>query len=444
MMLMTDFLDLRTSAGVLIGKIGFDADLETFSFYYNAQWLAASDSYPVSPTAINFTATAKSSSIKKFFENLLPEGDGLDAIASSSQVAKSNLFALLKIIGQESTGGLLIVPAGYEINHSDVPGRLITDAELLEKIQIRDSVPFSVWDNKVRLSIAGFQDKIAVFINQDKMYFVEHPLASTHILKPPPKNPELSTVVANEYYCMNLAQRVGLDSARTYIRRIPEPVLYIERFDRRYNADLKTVDRLHVIDACQLLDMSSAYKYERIYGSGRDVADFRAGVSLKRIFECEYLSEIPLLFVRQLIRWTLFQFLIGNADAHGKNLSFFVKKHGRIAFAPTYDVVSTIIYNGLEDTIALGVGGEFILKDIRAYQWATFAKDCGIPIRVLAKEMSDIVKRAVNCLVADSIDLSGMTDDELRDIQRIKQFVMKQGESLIRDSRLVREVNLDE
>jgi len=443
MILMTDFLELRTSAGTLIGKIGFNADEETFSFYYDAHWLIAPDSYPISPTAINFIAPAKSSTIKKFFENLLPEGAGLDAIARSSQVAKSNLFALLKIIGRESTGGLLIVPTGYAFNHNDATSRLITDADLLEKIQLRDSVPFSVWDNKVRLSIAGFQDKIAVFIHQDKMYFVEHPLASTHILKPLPRNPELSTVVANEYYCMTLAQRVGLDSARTYIRRIPEPVLYVERFDRRYNADLNTVDRLHVIDACQLLDMSAAYKYERVYGSHKDVADFREGVSLKKIFECEYLSEVPLLFVRQLIRWTLFQFLIGNADAHGKNLSFFVKKHGRIAFAPTYDVVSTIIYNGVEDTIALGVGDAFKLDDIRAYQWATFAKDCGIPIRVIAREMSDLVKKTVNCLVTDSIDLSGMTGDELRDIERIKQFVMKQSESLMRDSRLVREVNLD-
>lgn len=440
---MADFLDLRTSAGTLIGNIGFDSDDETFSFSYDAQWLAATDSYPVSPAVIDFIAPAKSSTIKKFFENLLPEGEGLDAIARSSQVAKSNLFALLKIIGRESTGGLLIVPAGFEFNHNDAPGRLITDAELLEKIQLRDSVQFSVWDNKVRLSIAGFQDKIAVFINQDQMYFVEHPLASTHILKPLPKNPELSTVVANEYYCMNLAQRAGLDSARTYIRRIPEPVLYIERFDRRYNADLKTVDRLHVIDACQLLDMSAAYKYERVYGSGRDVADFREGVSLQKIFACEYLSEIPLLFVRQLIRWTLFQFLIGNADAHGKNLSFFVKKHGKIAFAPTYDVVSTIIYNGLEETIALGVGDEFKLDDIRAYQWATFARDCGIPIRVLAKEMSDMAKKTFNCLAADSINLSGMTDVELRDIERIKQFAMKQAESLLRDSKLVRKVDLE-
>ena len=39
----------------------------------------------------------------------------------------------------------------------------MTHEQLSERIQQRAELPFSVWDGKVRLSIAGYQDKVAVY-----------------------------------------------------------------------------------------------------------------------------------------------------------------------------------------------------------------------------------------------------------------------------------------
>ncbi|MFA6972285.1 MAG: HipA domain-containing protein [Gallionella sp.] len=434
-----DFLEVKTSDDKIIGKVGFDPDSETYSFEYSIDWIASEGSYPVSPV-IGFESRAKSSTIKRFIDNLLPEGDGLDAIAQSGRISKSNTFALIRTVGQESTGGLILSPQDFQLKHNEQPARLVTDEELLSRIKARDVMPFSVWDGKVRLSIAGFQDKIAVFINDGKMFLVEHPLASTHIVKPLPRNPELSTVVANEYYCMSLADTVGLSAARTQIHRIPDPVLIVERFDRKYNAQLLRVDRLHVIDGCQLLDMPPQYKYERNFGGGRDVAHIRDGASLKQIFACARLSEMPMLFTQQLLRWTLFQYLIGNADAHAKNLSFHVRPKGKIALSPTYDVVSTVIYNGLDDTMALSIGDEFKFEDVRAFQWATFAADCHIPVKVLATEMRRMATNAVKHIAQESVDITSLTDQELKGIRRIQDFIAQQSAALLRDAELVKEV----
>lgn len=44
-----------------------------------------------------------------------------------------------------------------------------------------------------------------------------------------------------------------------------------------------------------------------------------------------------------LFRWTIFNVLIGNHDAHLKNISFLVGNAG-ITLAPFYDLLSTVVY----------------------------------------------------------------------------------------------------
>src|SRR5438105_14917245 len=51
-------------------------------------------------------------------------------------------------------------------------------------------------DGRVRMSIAGCQDKLAVYLDPDnRMYLVEGELASTHILKPEPEDKRLPLLV---------------------------------------------------------------------------------------------------------------------------------------------------------------------------------------------------------------------------------------------------------
>ncbi len=61
-----------------------------------------------------------------------------------------------------------------------------TLTELAQRIAERAQVPFAVWDGRVRMSIAGYQDKLAVYKENDRLYLADGELASTHILKPEP------------------------------------------------------------------------------------------------------------------------------------------------------------------------------------------------------------------------------------------------------------------
>lgn len=419
-----NILEAKTSDGRIIGTLGFDDFSDAWSFVYHDAW--KSGGFQLSP-AIPFDSSAKSTTVKRFIENLLPEGAGLDALSQSSQISKSNVFALIRKVGHESAGATMFVPEGFEWTHSPKPLRPIEQDELLDRVRSRDDIPFSIWDGKVRLSIAGMQDKIAVFVKNKKMFLADFPMASTHILKPLPVNQKLASLVANEHFCMSFARAVGLSVAKTEIMRIPDPVLQIERFDRVFRQNPDRVDRLHIVDACQLLDLPSAYKYEQNFGNGRDVAHIRDGVSLEKIFSRRNLSEVPFLFVRQMLMWSIFQYLIGNTDAHGKNLSFFIRPGGKIALAPAYDMVSTVIYEGLEDGMAMSIGGEFILPHIGARHWECFAEECGIPLPMLSTEMRRMADAATKHI---NLKVDGLTEIEACAIEQIRKHIACRIETL--------------
>ena len=115
------------------------------------------------------------------------------------------------------------------------------------------------------------------------MGFGEVKLISTHILKF--EKQKLSHLVINEYVTMQLARQCGMQVANIELIRFGKyPALLIERFDRKLTAS-GDVMRRHVIDGCQALNLPPEYKYERNFGSGRDVAHIRDGASLVKLFE---------------------------------------------------------------------------------------------------------------------------------------------------------------
>src|SRR5690606_38972000 len=106
------------------------------------------------------------------------------------------------------------------------------------------------------------------------------------------------------------------------------PIYLIQRFDRR--KDEQGWIRLHSIDACQLLGLDRAYKYT-------------AG-SVDQLARLASMCLAPAIARTQLFNWLVFNVLVGNTDAHLKNLSFLVDHQG-IRLAPFYDLISTAVYD---------------------------------------------------------------------------------------------------
>jgi serine/threonine-protein kinase HipA len=415
----------------LIGHLAFDIGSGLFSFDYTTEWKTHPKSYAISPH-LQFERTDEvavhSRSVRCFFENLLPEGNALDAAASANGLAKSNLFGLIHVLGRENAGAIALLPEGERPDSTQAQLREITPDELSQRIRDRDHLPFNVWDGKVRLSIAGVQDKIAVYMQGEHMYLTEGGnSASTHILKPNPLRKGLETLVANEYFCMKLAAAINLKAAEVEIRRMPEPVLLIKRFDRQAGA--ANVLRRHIIDACQALDLPPAYKYERNFGNGKDVRHIRDGASFSKLFGLSQLSVQPAAFKMHLLRWTLFQYLIGNSDAHGKNISFHVS-HDGIHPAPAYDLVSVITYNEFENEMAMGIADAFNFTDAMAFQWADFAQQCGLNKTLLARAMRRMATVTTKALVMPDPTL--FTDNEKTIITQLKKYIRTQCNNLIK------------
>jgi len=133
--------------------------------------------------------------------------------------------------------------------------------------------------------------------------------------------------VINEWFVMQLAGRVGLNVPPVHRRYVPSSVFVIDRFDRIVLD--KTVHRLHCIDACQLLGIDATFKYQQ--------------GSILRLAEIAERCRSTAQCRTRLFSWLVFNVLVGNTDAHLKNLSFMVNHEG-IELSPLYDLLSTAVY----------------------------------------------------------------------------------------------------
>lgn len=431
--------------GQNVATLGYEALNDRWSLDYAAHWVAGPEAFPLSP-ALPFEAPSAGyapGAVKRFVENLLPEGRALDITATTFRVSKSNIYALISALGTETTGAFRFWrPDEVPPDVAAKPPREVTRDELDKRIAERDQIPLAVWDGKVRMSIAGVQDKLIVYLDRPlaeggRLFLVEPPLASTHILKPDPARQVTPHLVVNEHFCMSLARRMKLPVAEVGIYRTPRPVLIVRRFDRividegRNDIDEPKVQRLHIIDACQASDFPESFKYERNLGSGEHVRDIREGVSFEVLFQRVDQTVNKAAARMTLLRWALFQFLIGNSDAHGKNFSFYVRREG-LEPAPWYDLVSVIQYPGIDHELAMAWGDAFSLEDVRAFQLADFAQRCGIDRNLLKREATRLAK-----LAAAHAPAQASADDYLDEAERafarqLRDYVLGQAARLIK------------
>jgi serine/threonine-protein kinase HipA len=297
---------------------------------------------------------------------------------------------------------------------------------------MRPDPPFTVWDGRVRLSIAGYQDKLAVYEDSAGGWFLAEgaTIASTHLIKPEPVRAALAGMTTNERLCMALATSIGLPCASTRLLLVPEPVLVIERFDRRRTAT--GVARLHCIDGCQALGLPVAMKYERPYGHSKDVRNIRDGANLRALFALiNTYSPTPVVDRVRLLQWVVYQILIGNTDAHAKNLSFLASRAG-LHVAPAYDQVCVLEYeqNPVDDEFAMAIGDEFKPRSITAFDWAQFAYECELPLRLVARELAGLSARVLAQLapVAQQVRNEGGRPET---IDRVREIVGSQAQHMV-------------
>jgi serine/threonine-protein kinase HipA len=209
--------------------------------------------------------------------------------------------------------------------------------------------------------------------------------------------------------------------------------------DKEKPSTAKAVLRQHVIDGCQALDLPVDYKYERNLGRNRDVRDIREGVSFARLFglldkttsDNRKVVSTAAVARRFMLRWAVLNLLLGNSDAHGKNLSFFVRPSG-LEPAPLYDLVSVCVYDGdsISHELAMAYGDDFKIEEITPFSLADFAYRTKTPPAQLAREIRSLASSAMN--LAPELAKSDVHVGDERDlVQSISRFILRQAERLM-------------
>lgn len=414
----------------LVGELTFMSPGKC-QFHYAANWLE--QGFAISPH-IGFQQRVSSETLVNFVKNLLPEGNALSSLLNYERVSKDNVLAMLKAIGAETAGALSFHTS--EPANSVSKLRPITDAELAERLSSQDTSQLVYWDGKFRLSVAGVQNKLNVYVDENQqLSLADGNYSSTHIVKFSAAN--YHSIVVNELFCMRLAAAVGIDVAEVQQRYFgAHHALLVTRFDRKRSEH--GVSKHHMIDACQALDLPPEYKYERQFGDDRDVAHIREGVSLLKLITFARLTAVPVLTIQKILDWLLFNLIVGNSDAHGKNISFFIGRNG-ISLSPFYDLVS-ILYEAqqqprLNTDLAMAVGDNFDINTITAYDLLTFADEAGLKPALVKHRLDLLAIRCQNLVNRLDFSTDQLTAEQQAHIKNLTQLILQRCEYFLQQSR---------
>lgn len=395
---------------------------DRWSLEYSPEWQASNEGYGLSPAlslkSSTITDGASQRPVQWFFDNLLPEEGQRRLIANHERIEVNDTFGLLAVYGKESFGAISLLSPGEQLEHAE-PRRL-TLSELQERIEELPEQSLVARAPK-KMSLAGAQHKLPIIMQGEELFEPVGAIASTHILKPDHHdNGRYPHTTANEYFCMRLAKIMDIEVPDVYLKRCPSPVFIIGRYDR-YRDKNRTV-RQHSIDACQLLNIDRAYKYQSVSS-----ATMRACIDACR----------TKAVARQFIfKWTVFNLLIGNNDAHLKNLSFKVDAHG-VVTAPAYDLLATGLYpfradrpaDVMTQETAMPVGNARVFGDLKPHDIPAFAEEIGLGGRVAERiigEMCGKVLSAAEDLYAEYCrNQSGNIAGELRLLRAIIHSTIK-------------------
>ncbi len=363
----------------VVGRLWLD-EKKHFCFQYDKDWLEQSR-IPLSLSLPLRAAPYSDDESHPFFANLLPEEKIRAVIARNLGVSLNNDYGLLERIGGDCAGAVSLYPETGEPKREPGSYRQLSLDELNTIISELPQRPLLAGEKGIRLSLAGAQKKLPIFYDEQHFHLGYGTAPSNYIIKPAIEN--LDGTVENEAFCMALAHSVGLDVPRSFIHQHGETrVFIVKRFDRVIAGD--GTKRLHQEDFCQALHIPPEYKYES-----------EGGPSLAACFNQVRTASIRSgKDVLSLLNWVIFNYLIGNSDAHGKNISLLLLPEGPM-LAPFYDLLSTRIYAhyGLAEGLAMKVGGESDPGSIQKKHWEQFAEEIGIKPRLVLTRVADLSKK---------------------------------------------------
>ena len=404
--------------GARVGVLRIDEHGD-LAFNYDADWLGDPDKPAISISLPKRAEPFNRRETRPFFAGLLPEEEQRDAVAHALGISAANDFRLLERLGGDVAGALTIWPDGEEPPTAKgvAATEPLQDDEVLELLDVLPTRPFLAGEG-IRLSLAGAQQKLPVVMLNGRVAVPTPGQPSTHILKPPINR--LPGTTENEALAMRLAAALGLPVASVEPRRTGHrSYLIIERYDRKIDAD-GSIRRLHQEDFCQALGITP----ERKYAS-------EGGPIFRDCFELvRRATTAPAPALLRLVEAAIFNVLVGNADAHGKNYSLLYGTAG-IDLAPLYDLMCTAAYPQIHDKLAMKIGRRSILEEFTPTTWDDFAHEVSVGAPFVRRRAQEMAKMALGQVerVAGEIAAAGFGGE---DLERFAAVIAGRAAALVR------------
>jgi serine/threonine-protein kinase HipA len=268
----------------------------------------------------------------------------------------------------------------------------ISDSEIVRRLRRAVSDGDLGSDDQSRSMLAGYQPKLLLAQFDGAWYLPRGRAHSTHILKP--RLAGRSDVLAREYYGHALATELGLAHYRTeLVGKGARQYLAIERYDRSVIGE--TVTLIHQEDAAQALGLDWVDDNAKFQDPGAPRDTHRP--SAYRIAELLGSLQGEGHPVADFLRRLTFTVLIGDNDAHAKNLAI-LHLPGRSVLADVYDAIPNLFQEGRIDyNLALAIDGSFDHRCISAghliregEQWNALA--AGEAEQIVTKTLADFAK----------------------------------------------------
>lgn len=386
---------------------------------YDPAWEARAAAFPLSLTMPLRAGPAGAEVLLPWLANLLPETH-LAEIGQRLKVSPQDIIGLLSHIGRDTAGALSIGAP----RHPGLHLTPIADEGSLERIiDELPAKPFLVGEHGVSMSLAGVQDKLPIFLDEDGRIAI--PIdgsPSTHILKP--DTARLFGSVENEAFCLKLANACGLDAAEAEIGHAGKRrYLLVRRYDR-FTDPKGEIRRLHQEDFCQLTGHFPAQKYER--------SAFGHGVTLRQMFDSLSRQVSPGERLR-LADAVVFNVLICNADSHAKNHSVLIGAGGTARFAPMYDLLCAAVYEQVDQHLPQSIAGKNSGADLHGKDWKAMAADVGLSgawfvarVETLAKAMEAHCDKIAGEITARNGDPSRVLERVVHEIRKRCRRILAQ------------------
>ena len=314
-----------------------------------------------------------------FFNGLLPESEHTRiAIGKKYGINPKNDFSILQAIGYDCAGAVSFfdsydeqTPSKYLQETYEIDYTPLSENELEKFIVELPQKPLATGVEDMRLSLAGAQDKTSVIVVDGQIGIPKDNVPTSHILKPAING--FNETIENEFICIKTAEKLGIKVPDVKIGYANKTKYFlIQRYDREIIVN--KIKRIHQEDFCQASNIPSAYKYQA-----------EGGVDFKRCFEILRVTSQPAVAINQFIQLMIFNYLIGNNDAHGKNFSILHYDNGEIKFAPAYDILCSQVYPELSNKMAMKIGGHYKHDEILLMRFEKLANENDISFTQLKK-----------------------------------------------------------